>query len=72
MDLGIDGFRDLGTDLEIVQSVSGNFNVLLNNSCEKREYIGSKTRNYARNVSDDGYMFQETKLLLYFRIENHG
>ena len=25
-----------------------------------------------RNVSDDGDMFKETKLLLYFRIENHG
>ena len=25
-----------------------------------------------RNVSDDGNMFKETKLLLYFRIENHG
>ena len=37
-----------GSDLEIVQSVSGNFNVLLKNFCEKREYIGSKTRNYAK------------------------
>ena len=25
-----------------------------------------------RNVSDDGDIFKETKLLLYFRIENHG
>ena len=25
-----------------------------------------------RNVSDDGDMFKETKLLLYFRIVNHG
>ena len=33
--------------LQIVQIVSGNLNVLLKNFCEKREYIGSKTRNCA-------------------------
>ena len=55
-----------------MQSVSGNFNVLLKNFCEKREYIRSKTRNYAKKCFWWWGYVQETKLLLYFRIENHG
>ena len=56
-----------------MQSVSGNFNVLLKSFCEKRQYIlCQKHVIVRRNVSDDGDTFKETKLLLYFRIENHG
>ena len=49
-------------DLEIVQSVSGNFNVILKNFCEKREYIGSKTRNYENKW---GYV-QRNKVVIVF------
>ena len=34
--------------------------------------LGQKRLIMHRNVSDEGDMFKETKLLSYFRIENHG
>ena len=64
--------RGQTADLEIVQSVSRNFNVLLKNFCKKREYIGSKTRNCAMICFWWWGYVQRNELFLYFRIENHG
>ena len=41
-------------------------------SANRENILGQKHIIMRRNVSDDGDMFKETKLLLYFRIENHG
>ena len=54
-------------DLEIVLSVSGNFNVLLKNFCEKWEYIGSKTRNYAKKCFWWWGYVQRNKVVIVFK-----
>ena len=41
-------------------------------SAKRENILGQKHVIVQWNVSDDGDMFKETKLLLYFRIENHG
>ena len=41
-------------------------------SAKRENILGQKHVIIRRNVSDDGDMFKETKLLLYFKIENHG
>ena len=41
-------------------------------SAKRKNIFGQKHVIMRRNVSDDEDMFKETKLLLYFRIENHG
>ena len=41
-------------------------------SAKRENILDQKHVIVRRNVSDDGDMFKETKLLLYFRIENHG
>ena len=41
-------------------------------SAKRENMLGQKHVIVRWNVSDDGDMFKETKLLLYFRKENHG
>ena len=53
-------------------SVSGNFNVFTENSAKRENILRQKHVIVRCNVSDDGDMFKEKKLLFYFRIENHG
>ena len=45
---------------------------LLKKSAKRENILGQKHVIVRRNVSDDGDMFKETKLLLYIRIKNHG
>ena len=44
----------------------------MKNFCEKGEYGVKKYLIMQKNVSNNGNMFKETKLSLYFRKENHG
>ena len=55
-----------------MQSVLGTLMFYWKISAKRENILGQKHIIMRRNVSDDGDMFKETKLLLYFRLEHHG